>query len=119
MIREVRRYQQEEKEIADQEEEEEDEVAEEAGEGVGDDDEEEDPYQEPDESINVVIMTTTNTSDPNTFMAEDAEDGLAADRLERMAYGRRPAGVKHSVSSVTDPGFFTDPPVRTGQTFNI
>lgn len=110
MIREVRRYQQEEKEIADQEEEEEDEVAEEAGEGVGDDDEEEDPYQEPEESINVVIMTSHPTRSP------DPEDGLAPDRLERMAYGRRPAGVKHSVSSVTDPGFFTDPPVRSWNT---
>lgn len=105
MIREVRRYQQEEKEIADQEEEEND-VAQEAGEAVGDDDEEEDPYQEPEESISVVIMPSVSAN-----YVGCTDDGLAADRLERMAYGRRPGGVKHSVSSVTDPGFFTDQPV--------
>lgn len=109
MIREVRRYQQEEKDIAaeDKEEEEEDAVAEEAGGGLGDDDEEEeeDPYQIAEESVSVIILPTT----PSIVDYED--DTATGDRLERIHYGRRAGGVKHSVSNVTDPGFFTDPPV--------
>lgn len=109
MIREVRRYQQEEKEIAAEEE---DQVAQDAGgEGVGDDDEEEDPYhagaaaaeeeeeETEDSSIRVVVVPAV----PSTV-------GFVDD--ERVSYGasRRPPGgiMKHSLSSVTDPGFVVD-----------
>ncbi len=115
MIREVRRYQQEEKEIA-AEEEEEDQVAQGVGAAAADDDEEEDPYHlhhhhhhhhhqhqhhplaSVEESISVVVLPVAPSG------------GDSVDDSERVSYAAASrwttaGGVKHSLSSVTDPGF--------------